>query len=169
SRGPVPEGPYTVPPGRARVTVRGDDVTLVGISFMQTECQRAARHLEEVDIRAEVIDPIWLSPLDIDTVLSSLARTKRLLVVDNGWTCCGAGAEIVAQVIERVQGEQEVRVRRLGFAPTTCPTTPALEKLYYPNARTIAAAARDLVEGRAVGWLPEERPELNEVEFRGPF
>ena len=168
-RGPVPEAPYAVPPGRARVTVRGDDVTLVGISFMQAECQRAAHYLEEVGIRAEVIDPIWLSPLDMDTVLSSVARTKRLLVVDNGWTCCGAGAEVVAQLVERVQGEQEVRARRLGFAPTTCPTTPALERLYYPNARTIAAAARDLVEGRAVGWLPEERPGRNEVEFRGPF
>jgi pyruvate/2-oxoglutarate/acetoin dehydrogenase E1 component len=167
--GPVPEEPYVVPPGRGRVTAAGDDVTLVGISFMQVECQRAARYLEAVGIGAEVVDPIWLSPLDMDAVLASVAKTKRLLVVDNGWACCGAGAEIVAQVVERVQGEQEVRVRRMGFAPVTCPTTPVLEDLYYPNARTIAAAARDLVEGRATGWVPAERPDLNEIEFRGPF
>ncbi len=79
-------------------------------------------------------------------------------MVDNGWTTCGAGAEIVARVVERLQGVREVLVRRLGFAPTTCPPTPSLEELYYPDARTIAAAACDLVEGRATGWLPDEQP-----------
>jgi pyruvate/2-oxoglutarate/acetoin dehydrogenase E1 component len=168
-KGPVPEVDFTVPPGKARVTVAGDDVTLVGISFMQVECQRAAGYLADVGIRAEVIDPIWLSPLDLGAVVKSVAKTKRLLVVDNGWTCCGAGAEIVTRVIEQIQGEQELRVRRMGFAPVTCPTTPALEKLYYPDAARIAAAARDLVEGRATGWRPAERPDLNDIEFRGPF
>jgi pyruvate/2-oxoglutarate/acetoin dehydrogenase E1 component len=92
-----------------------------------------------------------------------------LIVVDNGWTTCGAGAEIVAQVAERLMGVRDLRVRRLGFAPTTCPTTPSLEAHFYPNARTIAAAARDLVEGTETGWIPEENPDLQGVEFRGPF
>jgi pyruvate/2-oxoglutarate/acetoin dehydrogenase E1 component len=92
-----------------------------------------------------------------------------LLVVDNGWVTCGAGAEIVAQVAERLMAVRDVRVRRMGFAPVTCPTTPGLESLFYPNARTIAAAARDLVEGRETGWLPEENPDLQSVEFKGPF
>jgi pyruvate/2-oxoglutarate/acetoin dehydrogenase E1 component len=70
-RGPVPRGDYTVPPGKARVTLTGDDVTLVGISSMHVECLRAARYLAEVGIRAEVIDPIWLSPLDFDTITAS--------------------------------------------------------------------------------------------------
>ena len=56
-KGPVPEGPYTVAPGKARVTAPGEDVTLVGISYMQVECLRAQRYLEDVGIRAEVIDP----------------------------------------------------------------------------------------------------------------
>ena len=64
---------------------------------------------------------------------------------------------------------RDVRVRRMGFAPVTCPTTPGLESLFYPNARTIAAAARDLVEGRTTGWLPVEKPDLQTVEFKGPF
>ncbi len=167
--GPVPEEPYRVLPGKARITAAGGDITLVGISSMQTECLAAHHYLKEIGIGAEVIDPIWLSPLDTDTVVASVEKTGRLLVVDNGWTCCGAGAEIVAQVAERLMAIREVRVRRLGFAPVTCPTTPALEKLFYPNARTIAAAARDLVEGAETGWLPEERPSLNGIEFRGPF
>jgi pyruvate/2-oxoglutarate/acetoin dehydrogenase E1 component len=168
-KGPVPEADYVVPPGKARVTAPGEDLTVVGISYMQVECLRARRYLEDVGIRAEVIDPIWLSPLDVDTIAASVERTGRLLVVDNGWLCCGAAAEIVACVAERLQGVRDLSLKRLGFAPVTCPTTPALEELFYPNARTIAAAARDLVEGAATGWLPEERPDFQEIEFKGPF
>jgi pyruvate/2-oxoglutarate/acetoin dehydrogenase E1 component len=167
--GPVPEGSYTVPPGKARVTAAGTDVTLVGISSMHGECLDARRYLGDVGIRAEVIDPVWLSPLDLETVVVSVEKTGRLVVVDNGWLCCGAGAEIVAGVAERLMAVRDVRVRRLGFAPVTCPTTPALEALFYPNARTIAAAARDLVEGTETGWLPQEEPAVRGTEFRGPF
>src|SRR5262249_13879081 len=160
---------YAVPPGRARVTVPGGDVTLVGISQMQVECLRAQLYLKEVGLRAEVIDPIWLSPLDIDTIAASVARTGKLLVVDNGWLCCGASAELTPAVTERLQGSCDFRVKRLGFAPVTCPTSPGLEHLYYPNDRTIAAAARNLVEGAETGWMPEERPGLKTVAFKGPF
>ena len=90
-------------------------------------------------------------------------------MVDNGWTTCGAGAEIVAGVAERLMGVRDLRLRRLGFAPVTCPTSPPLEELFYPNARTIAAAARDLVEGTTTGWLPEENPALRGIVFKGPF
>jgi pyruvate/2-oxoglutarate/acetoin dehydrogenase E1 component len=165
-RGPVPEALYAVPAGRARVLTRGDDVTLVGVSHALVDCLRAERYLADAGIGAEVIDPIWLAPLDADTIAASVARTRRLIVVDNGWTTCGASAEIAARVAEREPG---ARIRRMGFAPTTCPPTPGLERLFYPDARTIAAAARDLVEGRASGWLPDERKELAELEFRGPF
>ncbi|MGL4552071.1 MAG: alpha-ketoacid dehydrogenase subunit beta [Gemmataceae bacterium] len=167
--GPVPDGAYEVRPGKARVTVPGEDVTVVGISYMQTECLRAARYLADVGVKAEVIDPIWLSPLDIDTVCDSVERTGRLLVVDTAWTNCGASAEIVARVAERLSGLRDLKLQRFGFAPTTCPTSPPLEDLFYPNARTIAAQARDLVEGRATGWLPAERADLKSIEFKGPF
>jgi pyruvate/2-oxoglutarate/acetoin dehydrogenase E1 component len=168
-KGPVPEDSYAVAPGKARVTAAGGDITLVGISLMQVECLRARHYLADIGIRAEVIDPIWLSPLDIDTIAASVERTGRLLVVDTAWLSCGASAEIVAQVAERLQGIRDLSLKRLGFAPVTCPTTPALEKLFYPDAQTIAAGARDLVEGTATGWVPEERPELRNIEFKGPF
>jgi hypothetical protein len=64
---------------------------------------------------------------------------------------------------------RDLRLQRLGFAPVTCPTAPTLEELFYPNARTIAAAAHDMVEGVATGWMPEERTELRCIEFKGPF
>src|SRR5262245_9519139 len=168
-KGPVPEESFTVAPGRARVVARGDDVTLVGISYMQVECLRAQRYLQSVGVGAEVIDPIWLSPLDIDTIVDSVRKTGCLCVVDNGWTNCGAGAEIASRVVERLQGSRDLRIRRLGFAPATCPPTPPLEELYYPNGRTIATAAYELVRGAVGSWRPEERRELQEVEFKGPF
>lgn len=167
-KGPVPEAPYTVAPGKARITVAGEDVTLVGISHMQVECLRAWHYLQAVGVNAEVIDPIWLNPLDVETITASAVRTGRLVVVDNGWTTCGASAEIISQVLERAQGAP-IRVHRMGFAPTPCPPAPSLEALFYPNGRTIAAAAYDLVRGGPQGWLPAERADLREIEFRGPF
>jgi acetoin:2,6-dichlorophenolindophenol oxidoreductase subunit beta len=168
-KGPVPEGNYTVLPGKARITRKGEDVTLVGISYMQVECLRAAKYLESIGVQVEVIDPIWLSPLDIDTIADSVARTGRLIVVDTAWTNCGAGAEIVAQIAERLQGVRDLKLKRMGFAPTTCPTAPNLEDLFYPNARTIAVAANDIVEGSSTGWMPDEQPDMQSIEFKGPF
>jgi pyruvate/2-oxoglutarate/acetoin dehydrogenase E1 component len=167
-KGYVPQKTYTVPSGKARITAVGRDVTLVGISYMQLECQRAARLLKSANIEAEVIDPIWLSPLDLEPIVKSVKKTRVLVVVDNGWTICGAGAEIVSQVLERLEGKK-VKVRRLGFAPVTCPPTPPLEELFYPNARTIAKAAQTLVNGDMSKWTPSEKIDIPEIEFKGPF
>src|SRR5258707_15429767 len=119
-KGYVPEGDYTVPFGKARVLAKGDDVTIVGISFMAVESMRAHAYLAEKSISAEVIDPVSLSPLDVDTIAESVRKTGKLLVVDNGWTMCGAGAEIVAQVMECLQGERNIMIKRLGFLPVPC-------------------------------------------------
>lgn len=168
-RGPVPGGEYTVPFGRARVLEPGADVTLVGISHMVVECLRAHRHLARVGLAAEVIDPVTLAPLDTDTIVESVRKTGRLLVVDTAWLTCGASAEIVARVAERLQGERPVRVGRLGFEPVTCPPTPALERLFYPDGARIAAAAHRLVREDGPAWRPppEDSPEV--IAFRGPF
>ena len=80
-----------------------------------------------------------------------------------------AYSQVVAGVAERLGGVRDLKLQRLGFAPTTCPTTPVLEDLFYPDARRVAVAARDMVEGKPTGWLPEERPELKSIMFRGPF
>ena len=167
-KGPVPAGDYTVRPGRARITIGGKDLTLVGISYMQVECLKAQRYLELAGIAAEVIDPIWLSPLDIDTIEASVRRTGKLLVVDSGWSTCGAGAEILAAIAERTQGDS-LRLARMGFAPVPCPTTPSFEGLFYPDARSIASRAHALVNGPGARWMPKERAEFKDIEFKGPF
>ncbi len=168
-RGIVPEQPYEVPFGRARVLAQGDHITIVAISHMVVEALRARSHLERVGIRAEVIDPVSLAPLDIETIFRSVERTGRLLVVDNDWTNCGASAEIVAAVIERSAEGRTPKVARAGYAATPCPTTKPLETLYYPNGRTIAAKAFAMIKGDGESWMPEGGEATEVSEFKGPF
>jgi len=169
-KGHVPEACYTVPLGRARILAEGADVTVVAISYMVVEALRARALLRQAGIAAEVIDPVSLSPLDIDTIETSVRKTRRLLVVDCGWVTCGAGSEVVATILERSHDRDAVpRVKRLGFAPTTCPTTRPLENLFYPDARQIAQAAYALVHPSAMPWLPETETEPLLREFKGPF
>jgi len=166
---PVPKDPYTVEFGKARVSGEGTDITLVGVSYMLVECLAARDLLADVGISAEVIDPVSLLPLDVGTIAASVAKTGRLLAVDNAWTTAGAGAEIVAGVCERNEGASLV-VGRMGYAPTTCPTTPALEKGFYPNAATIASRAHSMVRPDQPEWTPDVEPTLpHEAAFRGPF
>jgi pyruvate/2-oxoglutarate/acetoin dehydrogenase E1 component len=167
-RGLVPEESYTVPFGKARLLTRGGDITLVAISHMVVEALRACHRLTEVGIHAEMIDPVSLAPLDIDTIAASVEKTGRLLVVDNSWTCAGASAEIVARIAERFQGGKPLAVRRMGFAPVPCPTTKPLENLFYPDARGIAVAAYSMVRGKT-DWEPQAVEAEEIAEFRGPF
>lgn len=168
-RGVVPEESYAVPLGKARVLLAGSHVTIVGISYMAAECLRAARMLAERGIGAEVIDPLSLNPLDIDTIIASVRKTRRMLVVDTAWTFCGMAAEILAQAGERLVGEADIRVARQGFAFVPCPTTKNLENQFYPSAQTVAAGAFRLVHPDEEPWEPPlgEAPEV--LEFTGPF
>ncbi len=162
----VPEEPFVAEIGKGRLVAPGNDITLVGISSMVMECLRARELLAEIGISAAVIDPVWLTPLDIETIGTSAEHTGRVLVVDNAWTSCGASAEIVARLAE---GDRVPRMARIGFAPTTCPTTPWLEDHFYPNPATIAAKASAMVAGG--DWMPDrERARMTyQMKFRGPF
>jgi len=166
----VPEQAYEVDFGKARICAQGDEITIVGISNMLVECMRAHELLVDIGINAEVIDPISLVPLDTETIVRSVRRTGRLLVVDNAWTNCGASAEIVARVAEQLH-DRPIQFRRMGYAPTTCPTTPVLEREFYPDPAKIAQAVFAMVRPGAPDWQPDpERAKLAyQVKFRGPF
>ena len=167
----VPEESFEVPFGKARVCTRGDEITIVGISNMLVECLRAHELLAEAGIDVEVIDPISLVPLDIETISQSVQRTGRLLVVDNAWTSCGASAEIVARVVEHAGNGKPIQVQRMGYAPVTCPTTPQLENEFYPNPATIAQKVFSMVRPGQKSWVPDpDRAKLAyQAKFRGPF
>ena len=162
----VPEESFVAEIGKGRLVAPGNDITLVGISSMVMECLRARELLAEIGISAAVVDPVWLTPLDMETIASSANRTGRVLVADNAWTSCGASAEIVARLAE---GDKVPKMARIGFAPTTCPTTPWLEEHFYANPATIAAKASAMVAGG--NWMPDrERARMvHQMSFRGPF
>ncbi len=170
----VPEESYTVPLGKGRVMKEGDDITIVGVSHMVVESLRAHEILENAGVKAEVIDPITLRPLDIDLIVESVKKTGALLVVDNGWLMCGTGAEILTQVFERLpQGVngKPIKFARMGFAETTCPTTRVLEDMFYPNSKTIAKKALDVL-GRGDVKIDWDNVKIVRAEidaFKGPF
>ncbi len=166
--GIVPDGLYEVPFGQARVLAEGTDVTIIGISHMVVECLRASHLLREQDISAEIIDPVSLAPLDMETIEKSVKKTGRLLVVDNGWLPCGASSEIIARLVERLGGSS-VQMARFGYLETPCPTTKSLENVYYPNARTIALRANEMIKGAGDSWDPPHEESQEIAEFKGPF
>ncbi len=168
TKGHVPTGPYEIQLGKGRRLISGQDITIVGVSHMVVEVVRAAHLLEHKGISTDVIDPVTLSPLDTELIVDSVRKTRRLLVVDNGWVCAGASAEIVATVAEALCGEMAIQVDRLGFAPTPCPTTKPLETLFYPSAQSIAIKAYGMIAGKN-DWSPPPVEAREITEFRGPF
>ena len=168
NQGIVPREAYEVPFGKARVLTTGNDVTIVAVSHMVVEAIRARHLLSEVGIEAEVIDPVSLSPLDIDTILTSVRKTKKLVVVDTSWLPCGVGSEIICRVLEEAGDDFRFQAKRLGYEPTPCPTTRTLEDLYYPSSGTIAQEVYKL-SGGTDDWCPKFQVASEIEEFRGPF
>ena len=144
-KGPVPDGEYLIPFGQAAIRRAGTDLTIVGIGFTVKQALDAAELLAQEGIAAEVIDPRTVAPLDTDTILASVNKTGRLLVVDEDFAPCGIGAEIATQVMERGFDDLDAPVRRVNglFAPA--PYSPPLYEAVVPNVRTIVQAARELL------------------------
>jgi pyruvate dehydrogenase E1 component beta subunit len=145
--GDVPEEPYVLPFGQARVVREGKHVTLAAVSYLLPEVEKAANELAKEGILADVIDLASISPVDYDTLCASVARTGRLVVADPSWAPCGFASEISAEVSERLFGRLAAPVARvtLPFHPT--PTTSVLEAEFYPRSEVIVARARSLVRG----------------------
>jgi pyruvate dehydrogenase E1 component beta subunit len=141
-QGEVPTGSYAIPLGRANVVRRGSDYTIVALGRMVHEALKAAEQLAAHGIDAEVIDPRTLQPFDTETVVESVKRTHRALVVHEAVRFGGLGGEIAAQIQEAAFDYLDAPIARVGapFAPV--PFSPALESHYVPNAERIVAAAK---------------------------
>ena len=141
----VPEGDYEIPFGQARVVKPGRDLTIVALARMVQLSESVAHALEKEGISIEVIDPRTVSPLDVDTIVESLRKTGRLLVVDESFQPCSFAAEVAAQVADLAFDELDAPIRRLhgAFAPT--PYSPPLEGAVVPNAAQIEKACRELL------------------------
>ena len=144
SKGGVPTEDYEIEFGQAAVVRPGTDVTVVAISVAVQHTLTACAALAAEGVSVEVIDPRTIAPLDIATILQSVQKTGRLLIVDESFGPCGIGAEIAAQVMERGFDDLDAPIRRLNGLHTPTPYSPVLEKAVIPNPDTIAAAIRDL-------------------------
>jgi pyruvate/2-oxoglutarate/acetoin dehydrogenase E1 component len=144
-RGPVPEGDYVTPIGSARIAREGEHVTLVAYSRMVEECLRAAEALAGHGIQAEVIDLRSLAPLDMATVSASVAKTGRVVVVEEGNMTGGVAAEIVARIVEECFYDLEAKPIRVAAADVPIPASSVLERAVIPDAGAIARAAAAVV------------------------
>jgi len=142
-KGPVPEEIYEVPIGSAAITRTGTDVTLVAYSRMAVEALTAAEQLAGEGIDCEVIDLRTVTPLDVETVLTSARKTNRVVVVHEAVRSGGLGAEVAAQVQEHAFDHLDAPVARVGAPFSPIPFSPGLESAYVPDATRIAAGIRD--------------------------
>ena len=144
-RGAVPTGDYRVPLGSAAVVRPGADATVVAYSAMALNALAAAEQLAADGIDVEVIDLRSLVPLDFDTVLQSVARTRRAVVAHEAWRFGGFGAELAAQLHAELFGELEAPVARVGAASAPVPFSPPLEAAVVPGADAVTAAVRSVL------------------------
>ena len=149
TKGVVPEGHYTVPIGKAEVRRQGTHLTIVATAIMVHRALEAAAELARDGIEAEVIDLRSLRPLDTGTLIESVRKTGKLMVVYEGVKTLGIGAEISAAIAESEAFDYlDAPILRLGGAECPIPYNPELEKAAVPQVESILAGARTLVGGR---------------------
>ena len=144
---PPEDEDFLIPLGEAEIKCAGDAATVVAVGTMVSQALRAAKALADEGVKIEVIDPRTISPLDSNTILKSVRKTGRLVVVHEAMANCGIGAEIIARVSEASVGILKAAPVRITppFAPS--PFSPSLEKAYLPDAEMIVAAVKKIVKG----------------------
>lgn len=145
TKGEVPEGEDGIPLGVADIKREGDDVTIVAISRMVHQALSAAEALSAEGIEAEVIDPRTLSPLDDETILSSVAKTHRLVIVDEDNPRCSAATDIAALVADRGFDTLDAPIKLVTAPHTPVPFSPPLEQFYVPSPERIVDVVREIV------------------------
>lgn len=141
-KGEVPEGDITIPIGSADVKRAGSDVTIVCHSKTVAPALKAADRLAEEDISAEVVDLRTIRPMDTDTIFTSVSKTNRCVVAEEGWPFCGVGAQVVDNIQRNIFDELDAPVIRVTGADVPMPYNKRLEKAAKADATKIVAAAK---------------------------
>lgn len=144
--GDVPLESYTIPFGKANIVREGGDVTVVAIGRMVSVAEDAAKELEGSGISLEVIDPRTVSPLDLDTILHSVKKTGRLVVVDEASPRCNLATDISAQVVSEAFGDLLAPVKMVSPPHVPVPFAASLEDLYIPSVQDIVNAVKTVTE-----------------------
>ena len=146
TEGEVANELYITPIGRSSVIKKGKDVTIISVSYMTVIARLAAQRLAGAGIDTEVIDLLSVKPLDEATIIRSVKKTGRVVILDGGWKTGGIGAEISALVSERVFSGLKASVKRLSLPDAPAPASRALEKVYYPDESTVVSTIRNLMK-----------------------
>lgn len=168
----VPEEPYAVPLGKAKIAREGTDITIVSASYMTINAIKAADILKKAGISVEVIDVRTLKPLDSDTVLVSVKKTGHLLVADSGYNFCGFAAEIIAQASEKIFSHLKCPPQRITLPDLPTPSTPGLTKYYYPRHIEIIENILKMLKKENIKVPMSEEPthlDVPDSSFTGPF
>jgi pyruvate dehydrogenase E1 component beta subunit len=148
SKGEVPDDPeFLVPIGKAEVRRTGEQVTVVGYGRMTILALQAAQELEKDGISCEVVDLRSLAPLDMETVLASVRKTGRVVVVEECWRTCGLGGEITSIIYENCFDLLQAPVKRVSGLDVPMPYSRKIEKICIPQAETIKQAIKDVLSG----------------------
>jgi len=144
-KGEVPEGYYTIPLGKADIKREGSDVTIVAIGKQVHTALAAAKQLSKKGLEVEVIDPRSLSPLDEDTILSSVEKTNRLIVIDEANPRCSIATDIAAIVADKGFDLLDAPIKRITAPHTPVPFSPPLEKLYLPTPEKVIETVSEMI------------------------
>jgi pyruvate/2-oxoglutarate/acetoin dehydrogenase E1 component len=144
-KGEVPENDYLVPFGVADIKREGTDVTVVATLYMVHKALAAAQTLAQDGINVEVIDPRTLTPLDKTTIVKSVKKTGRVVVVSEDCRTTGVSAEIAAVVAEEAIDYLDAPIKRVTGADTPIPFSPTLEQFVIPNEKSIVKAVKEVV------------------------
>ena len=145
TKGPVPTEEYLEPIGKAKVRTTGNDATVVTVGAMVQRTLDAVSPWSEDGLSIEVVDLVSISPLDISTILESVSKTGRLLIVDEDYEPCGIGAEICARIVKEGFDFLDAPIARLNGAQAPIPYSPVLEKAVVPSKEDITSAVLELL------------------------
>ena len=175
----VPQESYTVPLGKAKVLKEGEDITVIANGYMAVEALKAVQLLEKINIHAELIDLRTVQPLDKETILKSVQKTKNILAIDSGTLSGGLAGEIIALVTENIFAQLKAAPQRLALPDYPSPSSPGLTREYYPDGPAIAwkvletlkrqgdaQKLKDILKKEQPSDKPHDVPDLS---FTGPF
>jgi len=143
-KGPVPSEPYIIPLGKADVKKGGSDVTIVATAQMVSNALEAAQKLEEEKVSVEVIDPRTIVPLDKPTILGSVKKTGRLVIVDEDYERCGFASEVASIVASEAFYELDAPIKKVVTPNVPVPFSPVLEKFVIPDSENIFKAVKEV-------------------------
>ncbi|PCH76566.1 MAG: pyruvate dehydrogenase complex E1 component subunit beta [Flavobacteriaceae bacterium] len=144
-KGEVPEGDYVLPIGKADIKRVGSDVTLVTFGKIIKEAFKAAETLEKEGISLEIIDLMTVRPMDHDTILESVRKTNRLIILEEAWPFASVASEITYQVQEKAFDHLDAPIKRITTADTPAPYSPVLLAEWMPNASDVVKAVKELM------------------------